>query len=129
MSTHLSPTELVALVERYFAAVDRMDLEATLACFEPEASFQIATFDTLYQGRDTGIRQMFERLNNRYSRVWHGQFDHVVQPSGRVASQFRVENTLLDGSVRIKNNCNFFSVRADRFVAVQVYMSGDNSLG
>lgn len=128
MSTTQTATELVRLVERYFAAVDQMDLEATLACFEPDAIFTIATYDTVYRGRDTGIRGMFERLNSRYSRVWHGSFDHVVQAPDRVASRFRVENTLLDGSLRIKNNCNFFSVHGLRFDAVQVYMSGDNSL-
>lgn len=128
MSTSLDSAELIALVERYFASVDQMDVEATLACFEPDATFTIATFDTVYRGRDTGIRGMFERLNSRYSRVWHGNFDHVVQAPNRVASQFRVENTLLDGSLRVKNNCNFFSVRGARFDAVQVYMSGDNSL-
>jgi len=128
MSTTLNSTEMVALVERYFASVDRMDLDATLACFEPDATFTIATFNTIYQGRDTGIRSMFERLNSRYSSVWHGNFDHVVQVPTRVASQFRVENTLKDGSLSVKNNCNFFSIRGTRFDAVQVYMSGDNSL-
>lgn len=128
MSPTQTASELVELVERYFAAVDQMDLEATLACFDPDAIFTVATYDTVYRGRDTGIRGMFERLNSRYSRVWHGSFDHVIHPPNRVACQFRVENILLDGSLRIKNNCNFFSVRGTRFDAVQVYMSGDNSL-
>lgn len=119
---------LIALVERYFAAVDRMDVEATLACFEADASFTIATYDSVFRGRDGEIRAMFERLNARYARVWHGAFDHVVQPPGRIASRFRVENTLHDGSLRVKHNCNFFSVRDGRFDAVSVYMSGDNSL-
>ena len=62
------------LAERYFAAVDRMDLAATLACFTPDARFTIATYNTLYQGRDTELRAMFERLNARYAQVWHGDF-------------------------------------------------------
>ncbi|HSW18254.1 MAG TPA: nuclear transport factor 2 family protein [Ramlibacter sp.] len=120
---------LIALVERYFAAVDRMDLAATLDCFCADARFCIATFDTVYEGRDSGLRAMYERLFGRYQRVWHGDFDHVVEGPGRVASRFRVENTLVDGSVRVKNNCNFFRVREERFDEVFVYMSGDNSLG
>lgn len=129
MSTDPAQARLIALVERYFDAVDRMDLDATLACFEPDARFTIATYEILFQDRDTGIRGMFERLNARYARVWHGDFDHVVQAPHRIASRFRVENTLLDGTTRVKNNCNFFSLRGDRFAAVYVYMSGDNSLG
>jgi ketosteroid isomerase-like protein len=120
---------LIAQVERYFAAVDRMDLAATLDCFCPDARFSIATFDTHYEGRDSGLRGMFERLFERYQRVWHGDFDHVVDAPQRIASRFRVENTLVDGSLRIKHNCNFFRVRDGRFDEVFVYMSGDNSLG
>jgi ketosteroid isomerase-like protein len=119
---------LVSLVERYFAAVDRMDLAAALDCFCPDARFTVATYNTLYEGRDSGLRGMFERLFARYQRVWHGDFDHVVDGPGRVASRFRVENTLFDGSLSIKHNCNFFSVRDGRFDEVFVYMSGDNSL-
>ena len=119
---------LIELVERYFAAVDRMDLAATLDCFAPQARFTIATYGTSFEGRDDGLRAMFERLFARYQRVWHGHFDHVVQPPGRIASRFRVENTLFDGSVRAKDNCNFFSVRDGHFDEVFVYMSGDNSL-
>lgn len=123
-----SPEGLVALVERYFAAVDRMDLDATLACFAPQARFHIATHGLVFEGRDADIRAMFERLFARYQRVWHGAFDHVAAPPGRIASRFRVENTLFDGSVHVKHNCNFFSVRGQHFDEVFVYMTGDNSL-
>ena len=119
---------LIALAERYFAAVDQMDLEATLACFVPDARFTIATYDTLYVGRDTEIRAMFGRLSARYASVWHGDFDHVVQGPRRIASRFRVENITLEGQKQVKNNCNFFKLRGDLFEEVFVYMSGDNSL-
>ena len=39
----LSPSQLA---EHYFAAVDQMDLAATLACFTPDARFTIATYNT-----------------------------------------------------------------------------------
>ncbi|MEO6623632.1 MAG: nuclear transport factor 2 family protein [Burkholderiaceae bacterium] len=120
---------LVQLAETYFAAVDRMDLGATLACFSPEARFTIATFGTVYRGRETEIRSMFERLNGRYAQVWHGAFDHVVEAPHRIASRFRVENTTFEGQLLVKNNCNFFGLRGDLFAEVFVYMSGDNSLG
>lgn len=120
---------LIALAERYFAAVDHMDLEATLACFVPDARVTIATFDTLYLGRDTAIRAMFERLNARYASVWHGDFDHVVQGPDRIASRFRVENVTFEGRKLVKHNCNFFKLNGDLFEQIFIYMSGDNSLG
>ena len=131
MSTSpLQAGELIALAERYFAAVDRMDVAATLACFAPDACFCIATYNTLYQGRDTEIAGMFERLNERYAKVWHGNFDHVTDvPAQRIASRFRVENITHEGQKLVKNNCNFFRVHDGLFAEVFVYMSGDNSLG
>ena len=131
MSTSPLPaSELIALAERYFAAVDRMDVAATLACFAPDARFTIATYNTLYQGRDTEIAGMFERLNQRYAKVWHGDFDHVTDvPAQRIASRFRVENITHEGQKLVKNNCNFFRLQDGLFAEVFVYMSGDNSLG
>ena len=131
MSTSpLQASELIALAERYFAAVDRMDVAATLACFAPDARFSIATYSNVYQGRDTEVAGMFERLNERYAKVWHGDFDHVTDvPAQRIASRFRVENITHEGQKLVKNNCNFFRVHDGLFVEVFVYMSGDNSLG
>ena len=124
-----SASHLIKLAEDYFAAVDRMDLPATLACFTPDARFTIATYNTLYSGRDTEIKDMFQRLFARYASVWHGNFDHVVQAPDRIASRFRVENLTFDKQKLVKNNCNFFKLRGDLFEEVFVYMSGDNSLG
>jgi ketosteroid isomerase-like protein len=125
----LDPAGMQALVERYFAAVDRKDLAATLACFAPDARFGIANHGVFYEGRDSGLRGMFERLNGRYARVWHGDFDHLFDlPAQRVVSRFRVENTTQEGQLLHKNNCNFFWLRGGVFSQVLVYMSGDNSL-
>ena len=129
MSRGPDETRLIALAERYFAAVDRMDLEAALACFVPDARFCIATYDTTYRGRDTEIKAMFARLNARYASVWHGDFDHVVQAPDRIASRFRVENLTFEKQKLVKQNCNFFRLRGELFEEVYVYMSGDNSLG
>ena len=126
----LDSAALRKLAERYFAAVDRMDVAATLACFAPDARFSIATYSNVYQGRDTEIAGMFERLNERYTKVWHGDFDHVTDvPAQRIASRFRVENITYEGQKLVKNNCNFFRVQYGLFAEVFVYMSGDNSLG
>ncbi|MFM7342518.1 MAG: nuclear transport factor 2 family protein [Betaproteobacteria bacterium] len=125
----LDAQALQDLVERYFAAVDRKDVTATLACFGPQALFGIANHGVSYQGRDTELRGMFERLHERYARVWHGDFDHVLDvPRQRAASRFRVENTTHAGELLHKNNCNFFLVQDGLFAQVWVYMSGDNSL-
>jgi ketosteroid isomerase-like protein len=121
-------TGLIQLVERYFAAVDRKDVAATLACFASDATFVVASHHLRYEGRDTAIRAMYERLNARYEEVWHGDFDHVVEAPSRIASRFTVVNTSPERRLPAKFNCNFFRVRDGVFDQVVVYMSGDNSL-
>lgn len=121
--------DLIDLVERYFRAVDGKDLQATLACLSEDVVFTIQTFGVAYRGRDSEVRQMFERLFERYDGIWHGDFDHVVDPPGRIASRFEVRNSSATGQVWRKSNCNFFRLRGIVFDQVQVYMSGDNSLG
>ncbi len=129
-SETLNETQLIALVEKYFAAVDRKNVADTLACFAPNARFGIANHGVLYEGRDTELKGMYERLNERYAQVWHGQFSHTVDVKAqRIASRFRVENITHQGEKLIKNNCNFFELNAGLFSAVFVYMSGENSLG
>lgn len=129
MSRMLDERQLQELVERYFASVDRMDVAATLSCFTSDAHFCIANHGVSYRGRDDELRGMYERLNARYARVWHGHFDHVFDvPRQRVASRFRVENTTHDGQLLHKNNCNFFELRDGLFSEVFVYMSAENSL-
>ena len=126
----LNAAQMVAMVETYFAAVDRKDVTGTLACFRAEAKFSIANHDLLYAGREQELRGMYERLNQRYAQVWHGNFTHTVDVAAqRIASRFRVENITHEGQKMVKNNCNFFRVQDGLFAEVFVYMSGDNSLG
>ena len=116
------------MVERYFAAVNRKDLSATLSFFAPDAVFTVATYGTEHHGRDTELRSLFERLFSRYEHIWHGRFEHVVQAPERIATRFDVENRSADGQVHHKHNANFFFLKNGLFQVVHVYMSGDNAL-
>jgi len=121
--------QLITLVETYFSAVDRKDVDGTLACFATNARFAIANHGVSYEGLEPQIRGMYERLNERYAKVWHGDFTHTVDVAAqRIACRFRVENITHQGEKLVKNNCNFFEVRDGLFSAVYVYMTGENSL-
>lgn len=122
-----SDIALVRLVEGYFAAVDRKDLQTCMALFLPDAMFRISTFGVEHHGTEQ-IRGMFERLFGRYVGIWHGNFRHVVAAPHSIASQFDVENRTAAGDVIRKCNANFFALREGRFSEVSVYMSGDNAL-
>ena len=68
-SINLDEAQLVALAERYFSAVDRKDVEGTLASFAPHAQFSVPNHGVSYEGREIEIRAMYERLNERYAKV------------------------------------------------------------
>lgn len=125
--------EYIDIVEnRYFANVDRKDLGGVLDCFHPDAVFTIQSAFSTHEGRDGGIKKMFENLFQKYSEILHEDFQHIIDVEGeRCASQFSVENTsTYDGTETHLSNCNFFYFEEVRFKRVYVYMSdGVNTLG
>lgn len=122
----------VDMVENgYFANVDRKDMDAVLDCFREDAVFTIQSAFTTHEGRDGGIRKMFENLFDTYSsRIVHRDFRHVVDvENNRCAAQFEVELKQGDGQETYLSNCNFFYLDEDgKFERVFVYMSGENVL-
>ena len=50
------------VTKRYFHGVDNFDMDLVLDCFHPEAVLTEVTSMTVHEGRDSGIRTMFEGL-------------------------------------------------------------------
>ena len=125
----LSRAELIDLAtQRYFASVDRKDIEATLACFHDEALFCVQTAFTRHSGK-AEIRRMFEDFFAGYQTIVHKDFTCTVDAkNGRIAASFEAVLTGHDGSVTRLNNTNFWRVRDGKFQEVYVYMSGQNPL-
>ncbi len=131
MSTPLKPHSFyIDMIEqKYFASVRRKDLAATLACFSEDAVFTIQSAFKVHQGRDTGIRRMFENLFENYTTIVHGKFSHVVDvEQERSAAQFDVELTAPDRKKTHLSNCNVHYFENGKFKRVYVYMSGENIL-
>ena len=121
----------VDIVEkRYFANVDAKNMQAVLDCFNPSAVFTIQSAFVTHEGRDTGVRRMFENLFTTYRRkIVHKNFRHIVDLENHCcASQFEVELIDPDGKDVKLSNCNFFYLKDGKFERVYVYMSGPNVL-
>jgi hypothetical protein len=118
------------VANKYFANVDRKNMDAVLDTFNPGAVFTIQSAFTSHSGRDTGIRQMFANLFENYTKIVHKDFVHVADIEGNaVASQFNVELVDHAGKLTTLSNCNFFYLDdAGKFERVFVYMSGPNVL-
>lgn len=113
---------------RYFAAVDRKDMAATLACFHDEALFTVQTSFTRHAGKPA-IQRMFEDFFGGYAGIVHRDFVCTADAAhGRIAASFEAVLTGHDGAVTRLLNTNFWRVREGRFQEVYVYMSGANVL-
>ncbi len=120
--------EMIALVGRYFAAVDGEDFDSIAATLTEDCVFTVETHGVRLEGLDE-IRAMFGRLWADHAAIRHYDFVHVAAPGdGRIATRFSVVNTDHDGRQAHKSNCNFFDITGGRFSRVAVYMAGENTL-
>jgi len=124
----LTRGQQIDLVLRYFAAVDAEDLPAILATLTDDCVFSVETHGVVLTGTRQ-ISDMFTRLWANHRAVRHHDFRFVADPeNGRIAAQFKVENTEQDGSLTHKSNCNVFDIRDRLFSQIAVYMAGPNTL-
>ncbi len=118
------------VTKRYFHGVDNYDMDMVLDCFHEDAVLTEVTSMTVHEGRDEGIRKMFEGLFDAHSRIWHGNFVHTADvDSEAICSQFSVEVTPKEAGTELRyENCNRFYLDDGKFSRVFVYMSGENLL-
>lgn len=118
------------VTKRYFDGVDNYDMEKVLDCFHEDAVLTEVTSMTVHEGREAGIRTMFEGLFGAHSRIWHGNFVHTVDVKEEaICSQFSVEVTPKGQEEELRyENCNRFYLKDGKFNRVFVYMSGENLL-
>ena len=130
MSAHPHEYYIDIVTKRYFDGVDNYNLEQVLDCFHEDAVLTEVTSMTVHEGRDQGIRAMFEGLFDAHSRIWHGNFVHTADTgSEAICSQFSVEVTPKGADEELRyENCNRFYLKDGKFTRVYVYMSGENLL-
>jgi hypothetical protein len=117
------------VTKRYFDGVDTKNLQQILDCFHEDAFIHEMTSDTKHEGRDAGIKTMFEGLSANNGRIWHGNFVHTVDVDGEsICSQFSVEIEPEGMDEQRYENCNRFYLKDGKFTEVYVYMSGENLL-
>lgn len=130
MNEKLTREQLIDMAQKqYFANVDKKDLPAVTGCFHEDAVFTIQSSFTVHEGRDGGIKEMFERLFENHSSILHADFETIADPEGQsVSSRFRVELNHVDGSHVTLMNVNHWYLKDGKFQRVFVWMSGENVL-
>jgi hypothetical protein len=120
--------QMIDLVNIYFTGVDGEDISSIKKTLTPNCIFSVETHGVELQGHGQ-IEEMFKRLWKNHDTVKHHKFVYVPCPDeDKIAVRFQVDNTLLDGTMVHKSNCNFFEMKGDKFDRVAVYMTGHNTL-
>jgi len=115
-------------INKYFANVDKKDLDAVLDCFHDNAMLTVQTSFTLHVGKEN-IKRMFAEFLNSFEKIVHKDFTCTVDElNGRITASFVAELIDAEGNVTVLNNTNFWRIRDDKFQEVYVYMSGENPL-
>ena len=100
----LSADQQIALVKRYFAAVDAEDLKGVLATLDSNCVFSVETHGVTLTNRDD-IVAMFNRLWANHKSVLHDEFRFVPDPLGaRITALFGGDNREQAGSLTHKSN-------------------------
>ena len=115
-------------INKYFASVDRKDLDAVLDCFHDNAMMTTQTSFTTHAGKDS-IKRMFTDFMGAFEVIIHRDFEiSVDEDNGRVVASFVAELTDADGNKTYLENTNFWRIRGDKFQEIYIYMSGANVL-
>jgi len=115
-------------LNRYFANVDKKNLDAVLDCFHDNAMMTVQTAFTTHAGREN-IKRMFVDFMGAYETIIHRDFTCTVDvDNGRITASFVAELTGADGNTTRLENTNFWRIRDDKFQEVYIYMSGANPL-
>ena len=127
----------IELIEQtYFGNVRRGDLDATMACFTPDARVIIRhgdnperRFGVKPDTGETALRNFYAHLCGNYT-TWFGAFHHTIDGNeDRAASRFTVrlspkpDKLYADAGDQELLNCNFFEFRNGLISHMIIYYS------
>jgi ketosteroid isomerase-like protein len=126
-SNLLTATQMIAIVEAYFDAVDRNDLDGLLVAMAPDCLMEYKTQGVQYIGRDTGIRTYFAERNAKVLQSWHGNMAHTVDvTAGRIATRFDLRRTDKGTPEQTGDNLNLFQFEGRRIKRISVWRGEAN---
>jgi ketosteroid isomerase-like protein len=100
-------------VERYFAALDSLDVEATVACFAEDGSLECVSDGRRAVGPEQ-LREFVAGVTDGSLGMVHDVVRLVIDvDAGECATEQDYRDRRSDGRVYDERTCNFFSFAAD----------------
>ena len=119
---------LVARIESYYDAVDRLDTEAIVAHFTSDGVMEIPTGDVRHAGHDA-IRATYVRRAAEVTQSFHGNYTHVIDAqAGRAATRLDTRRTTTEDQTIEMDCIAFFTFDGELIKNIAIWMSGENSL-
>lgn len=119
---------IIAQIESYYAAVDRLEPDPIVAHFTPDATMEVPTGGVRHVGHEA-IRGTYERRSKGVDKSFHGEFTHVVDAeNGRAATRLAVRRTSNNGEFVAMDCIALFTFAGDLIEHIAIWMSGENTL-
>lgn len=109
----LNRDEIARSVERYFAALDSLDVEATVACFAEDGSLECVSDGRRAVGPEQ-LRDFVSGVTDGSQGMVHALVTLVIDvDAGECATEQDYHDRRSDGRVYDERTCNFFSFAPD----------------
>ena len=119
---------LIARIESYYDAVDRLDTEAIVTHFTPDAVMEVPTGGVRHAGFEA-IRATYDRRAAEVEKSFHGDFTHVIDAEeGRGTTRLTARRTVTGGQTIEMDCIALFAFEGEFIKNIVIWMSGENSL-
>ena len=113
---------------RYFANVDKKNLEGVLATLNEDATIKIITDHLTHTGRDTEISNMLKGYFDAYPILWHGNFRTIIDDNKQsIVLKFDWKIKDRDDKEESGSNVNVFYFDNNKISSISIYMSSENN--
>ena len=125
----LSSSELMEITtNKYFANVDKKNLEGVLLTLNKDANINIVTDHLNHNGRDTEIANMLKGYFETYPNLWHGNFRSIIDEKKQsIVLKFDWKIIDVNNKEESGSNVNVFHSENNKISKIAIYMSSGNN--
>ena len=115
-------------INKYFANVDKKNLDGVLSTLHQDAVIHIVTDHLSHSGRDSEISNMLQGYFNSYQELWHGNFRSIIDEEKQlIVLKFDWKIKDQKSSLDTGSNVNVFTFKDGKILNIAIYKSTQNN--